>query len=95
MIYKRRRRGVAEPGGFIHLENQVSHAKASGHGQGGNIKLEDTDGNTWKGTAERNDDNTVYYRFRDSQGRVISGLGDGEFLMLRDERGCVWKGFVD
>jgi hypothetical protein len=96
MIYKRLRKGVSEPGGFIHLEDQRSHRKVAGFGMGGQIRLADQAGTTnWTGTAERNDDKTIYYRLRDSDGRMITGLGDGDYLMLRDERGCTWKGFVD
>jgi hypothetical protein len=95
MIYKRRRRGASEPGGFIQIEEQLTHRRASGFGMGGAIKLEDDTGGIWNGTAERNDDDTIYYRFRDSQGRLISGLGDGTYLMLRDDRGRSWKGFIE
>ena len=95
MIYKRHRKGISEPGGFIHLEDQLSHRKVSGYGASGNFKLADKVGTTWTGTGERNDDKTIYYRFRDSNGRMISGLGDGDYLLLRDDRGRIWKGFVE
>jgi hypothetical protein len=34
------------------------------------------------------------YRFRNSKGRSISGLSDSSGILLRDERGNTWRGFV-
>jgi hypothetical protein len=95
MLYKRRRANSAEPGGYFHLESQPSHRKVFGYGDGGQIKLQDQSGVEWRGSAERGDDQSVYYRFRNSEGAVISGMGHGNQIMLRDSKGRVWKGFVD
>lgn len=95
MIYKRRRMAAGEPGGYFHLENEQNHRKVFGFGEGSQIKLEDTSGIIWRGTAERGDDDAVYYRFRNSEGAVVSGIGYGKQVMLRDSKGQVWKGFVD
>ncbi len=95
MIYKRRRKSLGDPGGYFHLESENNHRKVFGFGEGSQIKLEDTAGNVWRGSAERGDDQAVYYRFRSSDGALISGLGYGKQVMLRDGKGQTWKGFVD
>ena len=96
MIYKRaRRQCAAEPGGFFHLENDVTHRKVYGYGQGSAIKLEDAAGNVWRGSAERGDDEAIFYRFRTQDGGLVSGIGYGKQIMLRDAKGKTWKGFVD
>lgn len=95
MIYKRLRKCSSEPGGYFQLENELNHKKLFGHGYGGDIKLEDSSGSVWRGTAERGDDHAVYYRFRNPDGRTVSGIGHDGNIMLRDEKGLVWKGLVD
>jgi len=95
MLYKRHRQAAGEPGGYFHLEHEQNHRKAFGFGHGGSIKLEDTSGSIWRGTAERGDDQSIYYRFRNSEGRVVSGIGYGASVLLRDDTGGIWKGFVD
>lgn len=92
---KRRRTHQGEPGGYFHLEEETCHRRAHGFGHGSSIKLEDGAGDVWRGTAERGDDQVVYYRFHTSTGLIVSGIGYGTHLMLRDSRGGVWKGFVD
>ena len=95
MIFKRRRHSLGEPGGYFHLESEQNHRRVFGFGEGSHIKLEDTAGNVWRGSAERGDDQSVYYRFRNSEGVLVSGIGYGNHVMLRDAKGRVWKGFVD
>ena len=95
MIYKRRRRSVSEPGGYFCLENETSHRKVFGFGAGSQIKLEDGAGAVWRGSAERGDDDAVYYRFQTEDGKLISGIGYGKQVMLRDSAGNAWKGIVD
>ena len=46
------------------------------------------------GSATRNHDNTVIYRFRSGKGKSLVGIAEGEAVTLRDERGATWKGFV-
>ena len=94
MIYKRHRQST-EPGGYFQFESELNHKKLIGHGYGGQIKLEDKSGQIWRGTAERGEDQAVYYRFRHADGRMVSGMGHGTNVTLRDEAGRVWKGFVD
>lgn len=95
MIYKRRRHSLGEPGGYFHLENELTHRKVFGFGEGSQIKLEDGSGTVWRGSAERADDQSIYYRFRGSDGGLLSGIGYGKQVMLRDSKGKVWKGFID
>ena len=66
-----------------------------GSGYGDFIRLRDEFGNIWRGSAERQADDTVMYRFRDSNGKTISGMSDSWGVILRDEKGNVWRGFVD
>jgi hypothetical protein len=66
-----------------------------GFGYGEYIRLRDEFGNVWRGEAELLSDDSVRYRFRDANGRSISGIGDSGGIMLRDDKGNVWRGFVD
>ena len=36
----------------------------------------------------------IRYRFRNRKGRSLSGVSDGNGILLRDERGNTWRGFV-
>ena len=95
MIYKRKRRSTSEPGGYFRLENELTHRKAYGFGSGSQIKLEDSAGNVWRGSAERGDGDAIFYRFRTDEGNVLSGIGYGTQVMLRDSKGKAWKGVID
>lgn len=66
-----------------------------GYGEDDCIRLRDEFGRTWVGSATREDDNQIRYRFRDTTGRYITGLSDASGVVLRDERGKTWRGFVD
>ena len=57
--------------------------------------MKDEFGNVWRGLAERGDDNTIRYRFRDSKGKTVSGISDSYGIILRDQSGKVWRGFLD
>ncbi len=91
----RLRRRDSVPGGFFHLEEEKTKTRITGYGHGDHIKLKDEYGNVWVGSAERADDKTVLYRFRDGKGRTLSGISDNVVIVLRDENGSTWKGFVD
>ena len=95
MIYTKQRKRTRTPGGFFHLEDEKTRTRVSGYGQGEQIKLTDEYGNVWSGSAVRNPDNSVVYRFRDSRGRSLTGVSDNAVVTLRDEKGRTWKGFVD
>jgi len=91
----RHTRNSTLPGGFFHLEEEKTRTRVSGYGHGDNIKLVDEYGNVWRGTAERREDNSVIYRFRNGKGRSLTGISDSTVVTLRDEKGSTWKGFID
>lgn len=93
MIYKARGRYARLPGIATRLYSgrQTMH----GVGEGDYIRLRDEDGKVWTGTGSIEDDNTIRYRFRDGAGRFITGFGDSSGVVLRDERGATWRGYVD
>jgi hypothetical protein len=95
MIYGRHSKRQGLPGGYFHLEEEKTKTRVFGYGHGDHIKLTDEYGNIWRGSAERNDDNSIAYRFRDQRGRTMSGVSSNLVVTLRDERGNTWKGFID
>jgi hypothetical protein len=95
MIYSKVKKHTRVPGGFFHLEEEKTKTRVFGYGHGDHIKLKDEYGNIWRGSAVRNPDNSVAYRFRDSRGNSLSGVSEGDVVLLRDEKGKTWKGFVD
>src|SRR6266849_1091178 len=92
-IYTRQRRLSRAPGGHFHLEEEKTRTCVFGYGHGDHIKLTDDYGNLWRGTAERNPDNSIVYRFRDHKGNSLSGVAHGDVVTLRDAVGRIWKGF--
>lgn len=94
MIYSKERKHLRTPGGFFHLEEEKTRTRAFGFGHGDHIKLEDEYGIEWRGSAERNADNSVTYRFRTAKGTKLSGVSTDATVVLRDGRGNTWKGFV-
>lgn len=66
----------------------------SGFGDGDFIRLRDEDGNLWQGTVDVNDDETKHYRFRDAKGNAISGYCDDFGVLLRDDKGRTWRGYI-
>jgi hypothetical protein len=95
MIYTKRRKKQQMPGGFFHLEDEKTKTRVFGYGHGDSIKLKDEYGNVWMGSAIRNVDNSIVYRFRDPKGNSLSGISSGGNVTLRDDRGNTWKGFID
>jgi hypothetical protein len=95
MIFHKQRKRALLPGGFFHLEEEQSKTRVFGYGHGEHIKLKDEYGNVWRGSAVRNSDNSVAYRFRDDEGRTLTGVSDNLVVTLRDDKGRTWKGFVD
>ena len=94
MIYTKSRRQLRQPGGYFHLEEEKTKTRVAGFGHGDNIRLKDEYGNVWVGSASRNDDTSIVYRFRTERGRSLTGVAEGGAVTLRDERGNTWKGFV-
>jgi hypothetical protein len=94
MIFHRRRsRSGGAPSGFYRFTSK--DRLVCGPGDGDYIHLRDEFGNEWRGVAERQADDTIRFRFRDSEGNYITGISDGYGVTLRDQRGKVWRGFVD
>ena len=94
MIFKRRKHhGI--PSGFLRFESGKDRKQVYGPSDGDFIHLRDEFGNEWRGVAEREADDTIRYRFRDSQGNYISGISDGYGVTLRDQKGRTWRGFFD
>ncbi len=65
-----------------------------GFGDGEFVQVHDTEGNVWRGHAERDDDGSIRFHFCDSRGDVVSGLSDSFGIVLRDARGNIWRGFL-
>ena len=95
MMYGQSRKRKRVPGGFFHLEEEKTRTRVTGYGHGDHIKLKDEYGNIWRGTAVRNLDSSVTYRFTAAGGRSLSGVSSDATVTLRDEHGNIWKGFVD
>ena len=94
MIFTRKREKNKQPGGYFHLQDEKTKTRVSGYGQGDHIKLKDEYGNLWFGSAMRNPDGSIVYRFRDEHGKSLTGVSHGEAVTLRDEHGSTWKGFI-
>jgi hypothetical protein len=95
MIYRRRRR-AGIPVGFMQVVSASSHRTVFGSADGDFIRLRDEYGNEWRGVAEVQSDDMVHYRFRNEEGHHVSGISDGAYgIILRDERGKTWRGFID
>ncbi|MEO8025848.1 MAG: hypothetical protein ABI823_05225 [Bryobacteraceae bacterium] len=95
MIYKKTRVRTSVPGGYFHLEEEGTKTRVYGFGHGDSIRLTDEYGNVWRGAAEHGPDNLVFYRFRDSRGRNITGVSNSMAITLRDGQGTSWKGFIE
>lgn len=80
-------------GGFLRA-GAPTRRNTGAFGDGNYVRLKDEQGNVWRGTAEVLEDNSVYYRFRNIDGKVISGMSDGYGMLLRDERGKIWRGYI-
>ncbi|HAX41012.1 MAG: hypothetical protein M9913_21160 [Bryobacteraceae bacterium] len=93
MIYRRRKNRGGLPGGFFSFTHKQRHVYGSGDGDF--IRLRDERGQEWYGMAERMEDDSVRYRFRDPDGNYISGISDGYGVILRDAKGNTWRGFID
>jgi hypothetical protein len=95
MIYRKKSKQHSLPGGYFHLESEKSKTRVNGFGYGDHIKLKDEYGNIWRGTAEKRDDDEVYYSFKASNGRTLTGVSNSFVVILRDDHGETWKGFID
>jgi hypothetical protein len=94
MIYRRGSRHSRLPGGYLRFR-AADRSTVHGFGEGDYIRMRDEFGNIWQGSATRDHDNIVRYRFRDHQGKYITGVSDSYGVTLRDEKGNTWRGFID
>jgi len=95
MIYHRSRKRSTASNGCYRFENVRGQGKLTGFGIEGIVRLRDEYGVEWAGTAELQDGGITSYRLRSPQGATMSGISDGDAILLRDERGNAWRGFVD
>jgi hypothetical protein len=95
MIYHRSRKRSTASNGCYRFENVRGQGKLTGFGIEGIVRLRDEYGVEWAGTAELQDGGITSYRLRSPQGATMSGISDGHAILLRDERGNAWRGFVD
>jgi hypothetical protein len=84
-----------QPSGFFSFEQEITKARMHGFASGDYLPLRDEFGETWCGTVEQAADGTYRYTFRNSTGKVLSGLADSYGITLRDEKGKTWRGFID
>ena len=59
------------------------------------MRLRDEYGAVWTGCAEVQGPDLVRYRFRDEKGNAIAGISDSHGIILRDEKGKMWRGFLE
>jgi hypothetical protein len=93
MLYRRRRANSSLPSGFFRFAS--GGRVVSGPGDGDFIRLRDQFGNEWLGVAERQQDDSIRYRFRDAKGQYVTGISDGYGIILRDAKGNTWRGYID
>jgi hypothetical protein len=94
MIYRRGTKASKLPGGYFRFRAS-DRTNVHGYGEGDYIRMRDEFGNVWVGSATRDNDDVVRYRFRDPKGKYITGVSDTYGVTLRDEKGNTWRGFVD
>lgn len=95
MIYRSRSRYSRQPGGYLRFRSS-DQGTIHGYGEGDYIRLRDEFGHHWVGSATRDDHTSmVRYRFHDDTGRHIAGVSDSHGIILRDDKGRTWRGFID
>ena len=95
MIYRSQSRYSRLPGGYLRFRGS-DQTTIHGYGEGDYIRLRDEFGRIWVGSANRDEETRIVrYRFRDDTGRHISGVSDTHGIVLRDDKGKTWRGFVD
>jgi hypothetical protein len=97
MIYERKRVYSSSPGTFYRLQREGSGKSLFGFSHGtGFVQLSDKEGTEWRGQSTPNDMQGGHsYRFQNDKGETLTGISDGQTLMLRDARGRTWKGIID
>jgi hypothetical protein len=95
VLYRKKSKHSSLPGGHFHLENEKTKTRVHGYGFGDYIKLIDEYGNIWRGAAEKRGDDGIFYSFKASNGRTLTGVSSNFVVILRDDHGETWKGFID
>jgi hypothetical protein len=92
MKIHRRRYSPQTQGNFFQFQS-ADDRRAEGFGDGGYVRLRDTSGNVWHGSAEKEECYTRY-RFRDGSGHMMTGVADGNGIVLKDDHGITWRGYI-
>ena len=95
MFYHRPGKNSSVRDGYYRFQKTRGQGILSGFGIAGLLRLRDNEGAEWTGTAELLEDGTTRYRFHNGQGERICGISDNEGILLRDDAGNAWRGFVD
>jgi hypothetical protein len=96
MIFQRRRVYSSSPGDYFRLRNESTGKQLFGFSMGSNfLKLGDKEGGQWSGSAQADASGGHLLRFRDGAGKTMTGISDGQTVLMRDSSGQIWKGFVD
>ena len=94
MMTNRRHNNFGSKPGYYRFQGAGKQV-LQGFGDGDFIRLRDEEGHEWQGVAE-GFDTMVRFRFRDSKGNCLSGVSEGgNGIVLRDEKGNTWRGYVD
>jgi hypothetical protein len=94
MIYRNRSRYTRLAGGFMRFRS-ADRQTFYGYGEGDYVRLRDEFGGVWVGSVTREENDLVRYRFRDEHGRYVTGVSDSYGVVLRDDKGKTWRGFID
>lgn len=95
MSYYRRGKNSSVRDGYYRFRITRGQGILPGFGIAGRLRLRDSEGTEWTGPAELLEDGTTGYRFHHGQGEMICGISDNKGILLRDDEGNVWRGFVD
>ena len=93
-IKRKRRRSL---GNLYQLQQEKSGKPLFGfsHGSTDFVQLSDKDGGQWRGSEVETDDTGTRFRFGNDKGDTLSGVANGNAIILRDSKGRVWKGIID
>ena len=95
MIYKKLNKRSSVGHDFIQLQQEKTKGWLRGYGDETFVRLRDEHGSVWVGTAERGNDDLVYYHLRDAAGRPMSGVATSYTRVFRDGKNRTWKGIVE
>lgn len=95
MVYDRHGKKSSVRDGYYRFKKTRGQGMLSGFGIAGLLRLRDNEGTEWTGTAELLEDGSTRYRFHNGRGEMIGGISDNQGILLRDDEGNAWRGFVD